>query len=61
MSYAVVLSDRTDDISGVLVMLDDQGDAEQIAIEMRLAGHKVEVRRVSERLAGRWSPPERWL
>jgi hypothetical protein len=60
MSYAVVLSDRTDDISGVLVMLDDKGDAEQIAIEMRRAGHEVEVRRVSERLAGRQPLPDTW-
>jgi hypothetical protein len=60
MSYAVVLSERSDDIAGVLVMLDDKGDAEQIAIEMRRAGHKVEVRRVSERLAGRQSSPDTW-
>jgi hypothetical protein len=58
MSYAVVLSDRTEEIAGVLVMLDDKREAEEIAFEMRLAGHKVEVRTVSERLAGRRSSPE---
>jgi hypothetical protein len=60
MSYAVVLSDRTDDISGVLVMLDDKGDAEQIAIEMRLRGHEVEVRRVSDSLSGRAPSRDAW-
>jgi hypothetical protein len=58
MSYAVVLSDRTDDMAGVLVMLDDKGEAEQIAIEMRRGGHKVEVRMLSEQLARRGSTPE---
>jgi hypothetical protein len=58
MSYAVVLSDRTDDVSGVLVMLTDKGEAEQIAIEMRRAGHQVEVRRVSDSLSGRAFSPE---
>jgi hypothetical protein len=60
MSYAVVLSERTDDIAGVLVMLDDKREAEEIAFEMRLAGHKVEVRRISERLAGRRPSPDTW-
>jgi hypothetical protein len=52
MSYAVVLSDRPHDVAGVLVMLEDKAEAELIAIEVRAAGHKVEVREVSERLAG---------
>jgi hypothetical protein len=52
MSYAVMLSDRPN-TSGVLMMLDECRDAEEIAIEVRRAGHRVEVREVSERLATR--------
>jgi hypothetical protein len=56
MSFAVVLSDRPLDVTGVLVMLDDKGETEQIAIEVRRAGHEVEVREVTERLARRMTP-----
>jgi hypothetical protein len=57
MSYAVVLCDRPQDVSAVLLMVDDENDAEQIAIEVRLAGHEVEVRWVSERWPGRRALP----
>jgi hypothetical protein len=57
MTYAVVLSDCPHDVAGVLVMLDDKGEAEQIAVEVRRAGHEVEVRQVSERLAERSTAP----
>jgi hypothetical protein len=53
MTHAVVLSDRPHDVAGVLVMLDDKGEAEQIAVEMRRGGHNVEARQVNERLADR--------
>jgi hypothetical protein len=51
MSYAVVLSDRPQDAAGVLLMVEDKDEAEQIAIEVRRAGHRVEVRRVGELVA----------
>jgi hypothetical protein len=56
MSYAVMLSDRPN-ISGVLVMLDDQGEAEQIAVEVRRAGHRVEVRKVGDPVPTGWTAP----
>jgi hypothetical protein len=51
MSYAVVLSERPQDATGVLLMVEDKDEAEQIAIEVRRAGHRVEVRRVGELVA----------
>jgi hypothetical protein len=50
MTYAVMLSDRPN-ASGVLLMVDERDEAEEIAFEVRRAGHRVEVRRCKE-----WAP-----
>jgi hypothetical protein len=60
MSYAVVLSDRTDDVAGVLVIPDARREAEALALEMRQAEHKIEVRCGSERLTGGRPSPDTW-
>jgi hypothetical protein len=49
MSYAVVLSDRPQDATGVIL----KDEAEQIAIEVPRAGHNVEVRSVGK-LVAKW-------
>ena len=53
MPYAVVLDGR-DDVAAVLMLLDDRAEAEVIAVEVRAAGHRVEVRQVSEGRSNRW-------
>jgi hypothetical protein len=52
MSFAVVLTAQKDEVAGVLVLLDEQSEAEAIAACVRNAGHKVEVRTVDEIMPG---------
>jgi hypothetical protein len=47
MPYAVVLQGR-DDVAAVLMMVDDRGEADAIAVGVRAVGHAVEVRQVGE-------------
>jgi hypothetical protein len=48
VSWAIVIEGRTDK-DGILMLCDDQQEAESIASEMRRRGHPVEVRRQVER------------
>ena len=43
MEWAVALAGRADP-EAILILLDERDEAEQIAIEMRRKGHRVEVR-----------------
>jgi len=42
--FAIVLRDRSDRVDGMLMVVDDDRQAEEIAIALRAAGHDVEVR-----------------
>jgi hypothetical protein len=53
--YAVVLKGR-DDPEAVLMVLDETAEAEAIAIELRGAGHAVQVRVFSERTRSGLAP-----
>jgi hypothetical protein len=53
MPYAVVLNGR-EDVAAVLMLLDDRTEAEAIALDIRAAGHGVEVRQVGEGLLRSW-------
>ncbi len=43
VDWAVALEGRAD-VGGVLLLVDDEEDAESIAVEMRRKGHRVVVR-----------------
>ena len=43
-SFAVTMQSRSDRVDGILVILDERRDADEIAFEMRLRGHDVEVK-----------------
>jgi hypothetical protein len=43
-SYAVTLTSRPSTIDGILLMIDDRTEAEEIAAELRRNGHPVAVR-----------------
>lgn len=42
-SFALTLRSRPDRLDGILVILDERRDADEIAFEMRRKGHDVEV------------------
>jgi hypothetical protein len=50
--FAVSLASRPTDIDGILLMVEDRQEAEEIAIELRRKGHHVTVRELA-------APPER--
>jgi hypothetical protein len=41
--FAVVDRDKEDSVDGVLMIIDERGDAEEIAFELRQAGIRAEV------------------
>jgi hypothetical protein len=47
-SYAVVLCSRPSSLDGILIILDQRVDADEIMIEMRAKGHDVEVRELRD-------------
>lgn len=46
-SFAVVLRSRPTTIDGILLMVDERRDAEEIATELRRRGHQVDVREMT--------------
>jgi len=54
LPYALVVQ-GPDDVAAVLMVLDDCAEAEDIAFEMRQAGHGVEVRQVGEGRMEQWT------
>jgi hypothetical protein len=45
-SYALTLRSRPASVEGILVILDERQDADEMASEMRHNGHDVEVREI---------------
>ena len=46
-SFAVMLSSKPTTIDGILLMVDERRDAEEIALELRRKGHAVTVREIT--------------
>jgi hypothetical protein len=42
--FAIALRDRPGQLDGILMLVDDARCAEELAVELRSAGHDVEVR-----------------
>jgi hypothetical protein len=45
-SFAVMLRSRPATPEGILLMVDERRDAEEIAVELRRKGHQVDVREI---------------
>ena len=63
-SFAVMLSSKPATAEGILLLVDERGDAEAIAVELRRRGQPVMVREIKgvDRQAGASgrTPPPNW-
>ncbi len=57
-SFAVVLRSRPTTVDGILLMVDERRDAEEIAIELRRRGHPVDVREMTGAFASGAATPD---